>query len=116
MGDLLLPDLVPSTENTNSFQPGSYSIWAYDRGGNDEPILLVAYEWEEAGLRGVRVDCVWLHEEEMERDWEKYPEFNQISRGVEAALFARLVTSGKVRRIGVMPPIGRYAEPPPWLT
>jgi hypothetical protein len=98
-------------------QPNGYSVWVYDRGADDEPILFVAYEWEEAGLRAVRVDCVWLHEDETGRvAWEDHPEFNNISGGVEAAVFARMITSKKVRRIGPMPPIGRYAQPPTWLS
>lgn len=96
-------------------QPGRYSVWAFERDEGAEPILLIAYEWARAGLRGVRVDCVWLHEDETE-DWEKFPEFNEISGGVEAGVFAGLVERGKVHRIGIMPRIGRYAEPPPFLS
>lgn len=102
-------------ERPDWLQPDTYSVWAYERGGENEPILFVAYEWEAAGLRGVRVADVWLHEDETEHDWEKFPEFDEISAGVEAALFAGLVERGKVHRIGSMPPIGRYAEPPSWL-
>lgn len=102
-------------ERSDWLQPGAYSVWAYERDGENEPILFVAYEWETAGLRAVRVDCVWLHEDEPEHDWEKFPEFEQISGGVEAASFARLVEQGKVHRIGILPAIGRYAESPSWL-
>jgi hypothetical protein len=113
MGD---PRPVPLA-STESFHPGSYSVWAYFRDGDgDEPILFTAYEWEIGGLRGVRVDCIWLFEEESIQDWEKHPDFKNISGGMETAQFARLVESERVHRIGVMPSVGRYAEPPSWLT
>ena len=99
-------------ERPDWLQPGTYSVWAYERDGENQPILFVAYEWETAGLRGVRVANVWLHEDETEHDWEKFPEFEVISAGVEAALFAGLVEQGKVHRIGSMPSIGSYAEKP----
>lgn len=95
-------------------EPGRYSVWAYLRDG-DEPILFAAYEWEDAGLCAVRVDCVWLHEDEPEKNWATHTEFNHVSGGVEAAVFARMVSSGKVVRIGTMPAIGRYAESPSFL-
>jgi hypothetical protein len=101
------------SEPAEWFQPGSYSLWVFERGDDKEPILLAAYEWEKAGLRAVRAECVWLHEEEDQGvDWEDYPEFNEISGGVEAAVFASLIEEGKLHRIGVLPTIGRYAEPP----
>jgi hypothetical protein len=109
MGDSDFP------ERPEWFQPGTYSVWALERNGVNEAILFVAYEWETAGLRGVHVENAWLHEDEVERDWEKYPEFELISAGVDAARFARLVESGKVHRIGPMPQIGRYAGEPSWL-
>lgn len=113
MGD----DPGQSPASTDTFHPGRYSVWAYFRGSDgDEPILFIAYEWETCDLRGVRVDCIWLFEEESIQDWEKHPEFEAISVGMEAALFARLVESERVHRIGVMPPIGRYADPPSWLS
>jgi hypothetical protein len=100
----------------DSFQPGRYSVWAYFRESDgDEPLLFTAYEWETAGLRGIRVDCTWLFEEESLQEWEQHPEFETISGGMEAAQFARLVETERVHRIGIMPPIGRYAEPPTWL-
>lgn len=103
--------------STDLFQPGRYSVWAYFREGDgDEPILFTAYEWETGGLRGVRVDCIWLFEEESIQDWEKHSEFEEISGGMEAAQFARMVESERVHRIGVMPSIGRYADPPPFLS
>lgn len=108
---------APETpERPDWLQPGTYSVWAYERDGENEPILLVAYEWEASGLCGVRVAHVWLHEDEAERDWEKLPEFDKISAGTEAALFAGLIERGKVHRIGSMPPIGQYTEQPSWLT
>jgi hypothetical protein len=112
MGDA--PNSPP--QSADWFEPGRYSVWAYLRDDErDEPILFAAYEWEDAGLRAIRVDCVWLHEEEQESNWEDHPEFSNISRGIEAAVFARMVTSGKVIRIGAMPAIRRYAEPPSFL-
>jgi len=98
------------------FTPGSYSVWVFVRDGSREPILVVAYEWTAAGLCAVRSECVWLSEEDDPNiRWEDYPEFEQISGGVEAASFASLIEQGKVIRVGVMPPIGRWAEPPSWL-
>jgi hypothetical protein len=113
-----MSDAPPAmAEDADWLEPGKYSVWAYLREDEqDEPILFAAYEWEDAGLRAIRVDCVWLHEEEEEKRWEEHPEFNQISGGVEAAVFAGMVRSGKVIRIGAMPPLGRYAEPPSFLT
>jgi hypothetical protein len=107
----------PAPGHQDWLQPGTYSVWAFERDRQGaEPILFVAYEWETAGLRGVRVDCVWIHEEESGKDWEEFPERNEISEGVEAAVFAGLVERGKVHRLGTMPPIGRYAEPPSFLS
>ena len=96
------------------FEPGAYSMWSYQREDqNAEPILLAAYEWEVAGLRGIRVDSVWLHEDERDIPWEKFPEFDQISGGLDAALFAQLIESNRVIRIGRLPAVGRFATPPP---
>jgi hypothetical protein len=98
------------------FRPGRYSIWTYelDSGDESEPILFAAYEWEEAGLRAIRVDCVWVHEEQ-DRPWDEHPEYEKFGRGIEAIVFARMIEAGKVHRIGTMPAVGRYAEPPAWL-
>jgi hypothetical protein len=102
------------------FQPGRYSIWAYwldsdgDSGSDSEPILLAAYEWEEAGLRAIRADCVWQHED-ADRRWDEHPEYEEIGRGMEAVVFARMIAAGKVHRIGTMPAVGRYAASPTWL-
>jgi hypothetical protein len=110
MGELSQP------ESAEWLQPGSYSLWVFERDDEKEPILLAAYEWEKAGLRAVRAECVWLHQEEDRRvQWEDYPEFDEISGGVEAAVFASLVEQGKLHRIGVLPEIGRYVEPPSCL-
>ena len=92
------------------FQANTYSVWAFER-DNNEPILVVAYEWERAGLRAIRADCAWLHQDES-KPWESYPEFDQISDGVDAAVFASLIAAGRLHRIGQLPPIGRYAHPP----
>lgn len=110
-------DAGQSPSGRDAFQPGSYSVWAYFREGDgDEPVLFTAYEWEIGGLRGVRVDCMWLFEEESMQDWEKHPDCEKISGGMEAAQFARLVESERVHRIGVMPSIGRFAESPSFLS
>jgi hypothetical protein len=99
------------------FQPNTYSIWVYDRDDNQEPIFFVAYEWERGGLRGGRIESVWLSkEEDPHRRWEEYPESEKITGDPESVTFARLAEEGKAHRIGVMPPIGRYAEKPSWLT
>jgi len=103
------------SEGAGWHQPNSYAVWAYDRGDKQEPIFLVAYEWERGNLRGVRVESVWLYEDEGLR-WEEFPEFEQISKDPECVAFARLIEEGKVYRVGSMPQIGRYAEPPSWLT
>jgi hypothetical protein len=99
------------------FQSNTYSVWAYDRGDKEPPIFFVAYEWERGSLRGVRVESVWLNQEEdPHHHWEDYPEFEKITGDPESVTFARLVEEGKAHRIGAMPPIGRYAEEPSWLT
>lgn len=98
------------------FQPNTYSVWVYDRGSDEPPIFFVAYEWERGCLRGVRVESVWLNQEEdPTRRWEDYPEWEKITGGPEAVRFARLVEEGKVHRVGAMPKIEQYTEPPPWL-
>jgi hypothetical protein len=107
---------LTALDSAEWLQPGTYSVWAYFRSGDDEnPLLFVAYEWAHGGLRGVRVDGVWLHDGETKKEWEADPEFEAISEGVEAASFARLVENGKVHRIGVMPSMGRFVEPPGFL-
>lgn len=101
---------------TDWFQPNTYSLWAYDRGSDQEPILFVVYEWERAGLRGVRVESVWLHEDlDRSVSWEDYPEFNEISGDPESVVFALLIETRKIHRIGKMPQIGRYSASPSWL-
>ena len=98
------------------FQPNAYSVWVYDRGDKDPPIFFVAYEWERAGLRGVRVESVWLNQEEDPSvHWDNYPECEKITGDPESVTFARLVSEGKAHRIGSMPPIGQYVTEPSWL-
>jgi hypothetical protein len=99
------------------FQPNTYSVWVYDRGDNEPPIFFVAYEWERGPLRGVRVESVWLNQEEdPSRHWDSYPEREKITGDPESVTFARLVEEGKAHRIGSLPSIGWFAEPPSWLT
>lgn len=89
-------------------QPDTYSVWAYDRGNDTEPILLLAQEWETGGLRGVRVLYVWLPQDEPHHAWESHPEFDEVQGFLDnAEEFASLVENNKVHRIGPMPPIGQ---------
>ena len=97
------------------FQPGRYSLWAFDR-GTHEPVLVAAYEWEVAGLQAVRPESVFFGEDDdLAETWEDSPLMSEIGSGAEASIFACLIAKGVVHRIGALPAKGRFAEPPSWL-
>jgi hypothetical protein len=94
------------------FHPETYSAWVYEPGENREPIMVVVYEWEAGGLRCVRVQDIWVHEEETGQQWHDHPEFENMQRGLDPFSFASLVEAGKLHRIGPMPAIASYTDPP----
>lgn len=108
-------------QDADWFQPNTYSLWVYDRGDKDPPIFLVVYEWERAGFRGVLAAgvCagVWLNiEENFTGDWYDHPAYQEAGGDPEDIRFARLVEEGKVHRIGSLPSIGWFPEPPRCFT
>jgi hypothetical protein len=93
-----------------------YSVWAYDRGDKDVPILIVCFEWHMREMHALRSEGAWLHEEEDNTgEWSTYPEYALLQVGVNAEILASLVAQGKLQRVGSLPLIGRYAVPPAWL-
>jgi hypothetical protein len=83
--------------------------------GFDGPLLVLGWEWAAGNLRGVRSCGIWLHEDDTSLIDD--PEFKKIWGDIDNQDFlAGLIANGRLRRIGSMPPVGRYAEPPAWLT
>jgi hypothetical protein len=100
---------VALPENPAWHQPGTYSVWAYDMPDCEEPVVIVLKEWAIGGLRSICLEGVWLHENDTSQakdvdfwktrgDWD-----NQDT-------LADLIASGRLHRIGPMPPIKRYGE------
>jgi hypothetical protein len=102
-----------ATADADRGQSGIYSVWAYEHDRERQPILVVTYEWERAGLKGVRIVGAWLSESWLDENdrWEDIPEFNTLSCGAETSAFAELIEQGAVRRIGSVPPLGSFAQP-----
>lgn len=107
------------TNDGDWFQPGTHSLWLYDREGRGKPALLAVYEWEMAGLRGVYIENVWgdlLELSDSKDDWD--PDYTMLRGEVIAQEqlnpleFAQLIATGHLHRIGSMPQIEGYIEPP----
>jgi hypothetical protein len=105
--------IIMGTEPPDWFRPNTYSVWIYDRGDDHAPIFLVAFEWELGDLRGVRGEDAFVWEEEGKRV-EELPECDDLDLGpgAPAVDMAKLIESGKLKRIGSLPTIGKYAQAP----
>lgn len=109
-----------STSIIESLQPGTYSVWAYDRQDEGPPILISAYSWEMAGLRGIKAVQQWspVFDGRMsEQDTNLTSDLKCCDpEGIDSLDFVRLVADGTLQLIGEMPPIGEYAKPPSYMT
>lgn len=101
---------------------GTYSVWAYDREGQGDgkPILLVAHEWELAGIRGVHVVGIWspftpfsTREAEEKDTTELRVDLEMFGQEENGSFhFAQLVEAGNLKYVGPMPAIGKYIASP----
>jgi hypothetical protein len=90
-------------------QPGTYSVWAYDIPECNEPMLVAVEAWTAGGLRGVRLRGVWLHEDDTAQENDR--DFQQIRGDWDNQdTLAGLIASGRLHRIGLMPPIRAIRE------
>lgn len=101
------------------FQPGTHSLWLYDRKGEGTPALLAVYAWEIAGLRGVYIEGAWgdLHElkaskGEWDVDYTMLHDEVMEQQQLHSLAFAELVATGHMHRIGAMPPTEGFTESP----
>ncbi len=100
---------VASPENPAWHQPGTYSAWAYDMPDCEEPVVIALKEWAIGGLRSIRLEGVWLHENDTSQT--KDADFWKIRGNWDNQdTLADLIASGRLHRIGPMPPIKRYGE------
>ena len=110
-------DQSPDQEAKSVYKSWDYSVWAYDRGDGSVPILVVCFEWHIGEMHAMRSEGVWLHDEEDNTaEWSSYPEYNMLCQGIDSGVLAAQIAEGRLHRIGELPHIGRFAEPPPWLT
>jgi hypothetical protein len=101
------------------FRPGTYSVWAYDREGEGTPVFLVLYEWEIASLRGVQL-CgamgslldVESPKEEWDTDYKTLRDEVMDPSDMASLQLAQLIYNGNLHRIGPMPRLEGYREPP----
>jgi hypothetical protein len=110
---------LPATAGQEWFQPGTHSLWAYDREGRGKPALVVVYEWEEAGLRGVYIEGAWGDLRDLsgpKTEWDS--DYTMLDREtieqeeLNPLEFARLVAGGHMHRIGAMPLVVGFDQPP----
>src|ERR1700735_5364083 len=88
----------------SQFTSWRYVVWAYERGDESPPILVVCFEWHIGEMHAMRSLGVWLSEEEDNTtEWDQYPEYNLLSLGVEPATLALLIEQGKLQRVGELP-------------
>lgn len=108
----------PADQGAQSvYKSWDYVVWAYDRGGGNVPILVVCFEWHIGQMHAIRSEGVWLNDEEdSTSEWDQYPEYKLLSRGVEPATLASLIEQGKLQRVGTLPKIGPYAEAQDYVT
>ena len=109
----------PPTSDEDWFQPGTHSLWLYDREGRGTPALLAVYEWELAGLRGVHIEGAWgdlrelkASKGEWDVDYTMLHDEVMEQEQLHSLAFAELVAIGHMRRIGVMPQIEGFTESP----
>lgn len=110
------------TDDGSWFQPDTYSLWAWDRGGEGKPALIAVYEWERAGLRGVYFIGAWGDLGELGASREVWDtDYTMLQSEViqqehmNSLAFAELIATGHMHRIGSMPSIEGYMEPPPGM-
>lgn len=114
------------------FKPGTYSVWAEkpDPDENHLPALIVLYEWEIEGLRGLSLEGVWGALSELDPERSPAPEseheqghwsgpydfvYKESRRGPEfmhSLGLAEMIHSGALKRIGEMPALPGFTDPP----
>lgn len=109
-------------EHAGWTKAGTYSVWAYDRAGQGDgrPILLVAQEWEIAGIRGIHVVGIWspftpfsTREQEEKDATELRVDLEMFGQEENGSFhFAQLVEAGHLKYVGPMPAIGKYIASP----
>ena len=88
-------------------RPGTYSVWAYETPNFNGPILVLGLEWAAGDLRGVRACGTWLHEDDTSAVDDD--DFTGIRDDFDNQdIFARLIASGKLIRIGPIPASDLY--------
>jgi hypothetical protein len=99
---------------------GTYTTWAYDRGDDGDPILVVAYLWELDGLRGTSIIQQWspVYAGKMPEDDEHLDADLRSCEpeAVDSLAFAGLVREGRLKLVGEMPRIGEFATDPSHIT
>src|ERR1700688_45981 len=109
----------PLTGQEQWYQPGTYSVWAYDRYGEGQPILLVLYTWEVLGLRGLYLASALgelLDVEKPKAEWDgDYTTLrNEVMEPSQmtSLQLIQLIRAGNLHFIGLMPKLDRYKNPP----
>jgi hypothetical protein len=104
-------------ETGDWFQAGTYSLWIFhltEPEAGDE--LLVLFEWEIAGLRGLLLHDIWVNADELKEPNEARArslerELAEPSRFAPLPL-AQAIADGDLHRIGRMPAIEGFTAPP----
>ena len=104
------------------FDPGTYSVWAErpDPDENHKPALLVLYEWEILGMRGLHLVEAWGALSDLqpgsENKWSSYEGLRDEAFADPATRHSlglvRMIHSGHLKRIGKMPALPGFTEPP----